>query len=472
MKKLFNSREASSNSNSVRSQKLLNISVLIGAVILGGHTLIAILMPYDSVYPISPALAVLWLYFLAFSISAQLSIRLCVVKGDPLRGVSDDWELARKFAVFLVLVSLVGLGFHVWAKLFLLQINPVECISHYRFAWLTASRDSLPPQIRIASVLGHLLTSFSYLGLVGVTFNIVRGKVLGERDRQSQALQMIFMFVGVAYSLYIGSRNSMLTFWVMALIGAILGLAYSMASFRSLKNWRHLSFAILLPTVVSVLFAAIQFSNRIYCREGDALTQSKLTYEFDAGTVRGYMLGYQAEFGLTELGDKAEASYRRLLLEHCSICAPAMVYINHGVLNLGRVVGNELRGSPVFFQFLGSWMTRILPSEMHMSAQAVSRVYGPGGLTLAGAAYHDFGLSGVLILAVIMGLSFGASIKLLFGNGFGAMFGLCCFVCLFYVQTISNMFNGFGVISFPFIAFGSCAGLLLNFILKRFFMRG
>jgi hypothetical protein len=135
-----------------------------------------------------------------------------------------------------------------------------------------------------------------------------------------------------------------------------------------------------------------------------------------------------------------------------------MVYVNHGIFNLSRMLASEARGDPVLLKFVGHWGRRLglikAPKEV-----IEKRVYGPGGVSLVGAAYHDFGAAGSAITAAVLGGLFGASIRMMSANGAGALAGAWLFSSLFYVLLISNMFVGYSVLPFPFIAFGVGCGL-------------
>jgi hypothetical protein len=137
-----------------------------------------------------------------------------------------------------------------------------------------------------------------------------------------------------------------------------------------------------------------------------------------------------------------------------------MVYSNHGIFNLSMTVGSEERGAPVLLGYLGSWAQRLGVDLRATKGATVKRVYGLGGITLAGAAFHDYGL-GVLIMAAILGILFGESILWMQSSGILALIGAQLICCFFYMLLISSIFLGFSVLPFPFVAFGVGVGIAI-----------
>ena len=215
------------------SAKIFYGSLALAGLVLGLHCLILWIAPFESVYPTAPAIAILWAFFAIFFVCARLVLagRGTASIDRPtsritLEGVFQD----RRLQVFLVLFSLVGVILHVWTKYYLTQLHPITCISEIRFAWMAVDRSALPLHIRIGSVLGHLLTSFAYLGIMTASFNIGRSGSIGSIRRSDQILQLFFVLVGVLYAGFIGSRNAMLAFLAMGLVGALLTLTDTLAS--------------------------------------------------------------------------------------------------------------------------------------------------------------------------------------------------------------------------------------------------
>lgn len=448
-----------------RSSTVFFYSTLtLALVILALHFVTIWMAPFKSVFPTSPAIAILAAYLVAFFIITRLVLVLGrLIKrtdgqatGRQLSSVLSD----RRLRALLLLVSIFGVALHAWSKYYLTELRPISCISEIRFAWLEVSRDVLPIQVRVASVLGHLLTSFAYLGMLATSFTIGRSKTLASIPRSEVAHQLIFTLVGAIYAGFIGSRNAMLAFLAMSFAGLIMGMATRDQSSNSDYSLPPLVAALLVPTFGMLVFSSVVFSDRLFCRTPDALTSPNGQHVSAARIAAFHMTGNYREFALRVRAQDEGADWREaVFVDGCPICGPAMVYANHGIFNLSRTIGSEERGTPVLLGHLGSWARRFGIDMRATDGEMVKRVYGPGGLTLAGAAYHDYGLAGVLIMATILGILFGQSILWMQSNGIRALIGVWLFCCIFYMLFISSIFVGFSVLPFPFVAFGVGAGL-------------
>jgi hypothetical protein len=150
----------------------------------------------------------------------------------------------------------------------------------------------------------------------------------------------------------------------------------------------------------------------------------------------------------------------KLFMDLCPVCSFIIIYINHGIFNLSKVMASNERGDPVFLNFIAAWSTRI-GLDISFGAKTGMRAHGPGGLTLAGAAYHDYGALGFLFIAATLGLLFRKSLCWINSACVRVLFGVWLFSLLFYVLLLSSMFVGFSLLPFPFIAFGIGVGLVL-----------
>ena len=468
------------------STKIFYVSLALAGLVLGLHCLILWIAPFESIYPTEPAIAILWAFFAVFFVFARLVLTqsgMTPIDRLAPRITLDEAFQDRRLQTALVLVSLVGVILHVWTKHYLTLMHPITCISEIRFAWTAVDRSVLPFHIRIGSILGHLLTSFAYLGVMAASFNIVRS---GWIKRSDQILQLFFVIVGVLYAGFIGSRNVMLAFLAMGLVGTLLGITYPGRTKQLRRQFRVFVAGLLLPVVSTVLFSSLIFSDRLFCDTPNALIKlgwpilstasnghierlpllhpsagQTSAGETSAGeTSEFHMAGNYKEFALVPRYYDGQSDWRRtLFIYKCSICGPTMVYVNHGIFNLSGMMASEARGGAILLTFLGSWLERLGFIEATAFGRLEKRVYGPGGISLAGAAYHDYGVAGLAITAAVLGGLFGGSIRMMRANGTSSLVGVWLFSCLLYVLLISNMFVGFNVLPFPFIAFGVGCGL-------------
>lgn len=455
----------------ISAAMIFNRSLGVAALILGLHCLVLWIAPFESVYATAPAIAILWVFLAIFFACARLALvgGGMVSEHRPtsritLAGVLQDHRLK----VFLVLLSLVGVLLHAWAKYYLTLLHPTTCISEIRFAWMAVDRSILPLHIRIASVLGHLLTSFAYLGIMASSFNIARSASIASINRSDQILQLFFVIVGVLYAGLIGSRNAMLAFLAMSLVGTLLGSTYSGGAMQLRRQLQIFGAGLLLPVICAALFSSLIFSDRLLCDKPNALLMLGGQQVSESQLVEYHLEGYYREFALVSRSKAPPSDWRRtVFIDMCSICSTTMVYVDHGIFNLARVMASEARGDPVLLKFFNSWLGRLGVIQAAPAGKTEKRVYGPGGLSLGGAAYHDFGATGLVITAALLGALFGASIRLMRASGAGSLLGAWIFSCLFYVLLISNIFVGFSVLPFPFIAFGVGGGLAAWFVINK-----
>lgn len=424
------------------------------------HIFIIWAAPFKSLYSTTPAILLLLIFLTIFFVCAKFMLKLsrCDVKETPTSLFLKDCLFDNyRFRRFLLLTSTVGICLHIWSKYYLIELRPVECISHIRFAWLEVDRSLLPFHIKLASIFGHLLTSFAYLGMLTTSYSIGRAKSIMTVSRSDIALQAFFMLVGLLYAALIGSRNAILAFFLMNLIGLMMGLSSSIAYKKSRRCLRGVLLSLGITFFTTVAFSSLFFSDRIYCDKSNIL----IKVEGHEKAVGNYMAGYYSEFSLQErsLGDGL-AWRKMLFVKMCPTCSPAMTYVNHGIFNLSKVMAGKDRGDLVLLNFIFVWGERI-GLNVAVNEKIGARLHGPGGLTLAGAAYHDYGVLGLVCTAAILGLIFGKSIYWMHSTGLRVLVGVWLFCCLSYVLFLSSMFVGFSLLPFPFIAFGIGIGFLL-----------
>jgi hypothetical protein len=426
--------------------------------------------PFTSLYPTAPAILVLVAFLAIFLLCARLMIGRSAHKPSeiPAVPVSQDQVFGdRRLRTFLLLASLVGIALHVWSKYYLTELRPISCFSDIRFAWLEVDRSLLPFHIRLASILGHLLTSFAYLGMLSTSYTISRAESVMAVSRSDISLQLFFTLVGALYAAFIGSRNAMLAFLAMNLVGLMASLGSSTTGEKAVRRWRVALVALVMPIVGMVAFSSAVFSDRIFCSKPDVLVKPKGN-DLSAGKVAAnYMTGYYHEFVLQARPMDDGGEWRgTLFVKICPVCGPTMVYLNHGIFNLSKTLAGDERGGAILLNFIAEWGKRI-GLDIGMEGKAGARVYGPGGITLAGAAYHDYGGLGLTLTAAVLGLLFGKSICWMQSTGVRVLVGVWLFSCLFYVLFLSNMFVGFSVLPFPFIAFGIGTGLLVWMFMSK-----
>lgn len=440
--------------------KLYRACLIVAVVILFTHGLFLYIVPFKSNNSLLTPILVLVVFQTIFFIFAKISLqwrREGVMPNEVTETKGGIWldqlMTNKRLHLFLALVSLIGLVAHIWSKYYLVNIRPISCLFEIRFAWLEVNRALLPTYIRVLSVTGHLLTAFAYLGLMVTVYTAVRGHFIKVNTRIVFPLIFIFTMVGCFYSGFIGSRNTMLGFFIMAFTGLLLGLALSPGSLIKGLMSRAVLSAFALPLIVAVLFSALVFWDRIYC--------DKLTQPLQSSST--YVTNYYKEFDLSSREDTNHFD----MIKACPICVSTIIYLNHGIYNLGKVMASDERGDALLIRPFYRIIQRIGLDSPWGFGSRVHRVFGPGGLPIAGAAYHDYGSSGLVVTAALLGILFGFSIRLMVTQGLCSAVGVWLFGIIFYVTSVSNIFVGFDILPFPFIFFGVGAGLIVGIIIVR-----
>lgn len=457
------------------SSQIFIWSAALSTLILVLHVLILWAAPFKSIYETGPAILVLIIFHTVFLVCARFMLWLSTRSAREVISTSCDLKNQlfgdHRVRTFILLASLVGISLHVWSKYYLLEFHPIKCFSHIRYAWLQVDRSLLPDYIRLASILGHLLTSFAYLGVLSTSYLIGRAGLMSAVSRKDIVFLLLFMLIGVIYAAFIGSRNAMLAFFVMSLIGLIMGLSSSMMGEKGTQRLRLSMLVLAVPIVTAIFFSSYMFSDRLFCHKSDELI--KLEYDqksrknYISKTSADYVSGFYSEFSLEKRSTSDIKEWReKLFIDMCPVCAPTMVYVNHGIFNLSKVLAVNERGDSILLNFISAWAMRI-GLDLSFGTKKGVRVHGPGGLTLAGAAYHDYGALGLVFAPAVLGLFFGKSISWINSSGFRVLIGICLFSLLSYALHLSFMFVVFGLLPFPFIAFGIGVGLVFGIYVSK-----
>jgi hypothetical protein len=136
------------------------------------------------------------------------------------------------------------------------------------------------------------------------------------------------------------------------------------------------------------------------------------------------------------------------------------LWFNHGIINFSQMLDSTERGPPIvfnLFKILGLKFGLIKRAEPQ--ATPVRSAYGPGGVTLPGAAYHDYGWAGFVLVAVLFASAFGASLHAMQRSSLIGLVGIGVFPLCFYVLFLANMLVGYNIMPFPFIAFSLAVSL-------------
>lgn len=403
-------------------------------------------------------------YFVIVLSVIWLGVRLGFGDAAPSRDI-PLLDAALRHLPFLLAIALVGVACHVIAKAYLFDPEVVDCIADFRTAWLGSAGRELPLAIERASMLGHLLSGFGFAGAFIASYGLV-----ARRGRPSVVTIgfVVALLCVTTYAIMILSRSAMLTLAILVFLGAATGLATTADRLRTATV--RMAVVLSLTGVLALGFAFQVFNSKLYCTTGVEHTESRPRDATDSrprdggsvesSRVRGYMHGFLDELPMKrrESGARLLAYLRHDVGEICPVCQPVFLYLNHGLWNYERIMDTSRRGSPEVLEFLYYWLHR-LGVSVEWGKQ--TRVYGNGGATLMGAAYHDYGWFGLLGVAVLHGALAVLFIQLMVRRGLAGVFGVTGYAANGITLGMSLIFVAPETVAFPFVAFGLFLSLLI-----------
>lgn len=346
---------------------------------------------------------------------------------DPVR-----WERILKG---LFLVSLVGVLLHWDAKWRCLNGESFTTWARLRDVWIHPSV-VLPWWHRLESVLGHLMSSAAHAGLFySAWIWTSRGP-----QRGAAAGLLGFSVLALLYALAIVSRSFMLVDLI------VLAAGVSIAYVGKELPWRL--FLVRGATVVgtfglvTVLLVLFLF--------GQAASGQRTSSEAPSASYREYENGFFDEIPVSRL--ESPGAVRWAVRRWTPRANSVMLYLNHGVFNFAYVLSLRDRGPGQLFACLQHW-ARLLRINPGPEPGEKPRVFGRGGLTLSGAAFHDFGWAGVFLAALGQGTLYVLALILLSGSGFKSVVGWTLFVGSTLTTGLSGMFVAASLAPFPFVLF-------------------
>lgn len=410
-----------------RLNGLFQLYAFISLIVLITHVLS---YKFSDIGPLNPYPGI-WFLLVSYHVLVLLPIYLWTRYMEPqnkdnIRHLMDaSWSLILP----LGLISMVGLLAHWYAKLNLLPETGYECLAQVRNGWLNHDRELLSIPVRVASVLGHLLSSFIFPGLFISAYHSILKK---------RALFFLgfFALAGVAYALPIVSRTILLSLVIMGFMGGALAIYLSQT--RILQ--KAVRFCLIIGGIVlaAFLLSKAVFDNTMACGGGGN----------ERASVVKYQNGFLDELPVQRLAPEEWA--REKVLNACPSCDMVFLYLNHGIFNFESVLANEQSGTSVMLAPVRYWLTRI---GFDLAQEPPTRVYGRGGLTLPGAAWHDWGPVGMIVVALLHG-GIAVVSAFLFTRGLlAAALGLVLFVIPGLLSAFSLLFPAASTIGFPFIVF-------------------
>lgn len=398
----------------------------ISLIVLGTH---ALSYKFSDMGPSNPYPGV-WFLLVSYHVLILLPVYFWARYMEPRNkdSIHRLMEAAWSLMWPLIAISIVGLAAHWYAKLNLLPETGYECLSQVRNGWLNHDRELLSTPVRVASMFGYLLSSFIFPGLfISAYYSVLKKRALFFLG--------FFALAGVAYALPIVSRTILLSLVIMGFMGGALAIYSSQTGIFQ----KALRFGLTMGGIVLAAFLSSKavFDNTLACKAGGNERASVMKYEN----------GFLDELPVQRL---APEKLREKVLNACPSCNMVFLYLNHGIFNFESVLSNEQSGTPVMLAPVRYWLTRI---GFDLAQENPTRVYGRGGLTLPGAAWHDWGPLGMIVVALLHG-GIAVISAFLFSRGLlSAAFGFVLFVIPGLLSAFSLLFPATSTIGFPFIVF-------------------
>lgn len=395
-------------------------------IILGTH---ALSYKFSDIGPSNPYPGV-WFLLVSYHVLVLLPVYLWTRYMEPRNkdSIHRLMEASWNLMLPLIAISIVGLAAHWYAKLSLLPETGYECLSQVRNGWLNHDPELLSIPVRVASMFGHLLSAFIFPGLFISAYHSILKK---------RALFFLgfFALAGVAYALPIVSRTILLSLVIMGFMGGALAIYSSQTGIFQ----KILRFGLIMSGIVlaAFLLSKAVFDNTLACGDGRNERDFIVKYEN----------GFLDELPVQRL---TPSKTQEKVLKACPSCNMVFLYLNHGIFNFESVLANKQRGTPVMLMPVRYWLTRL---GLDLAEEPPVRVYGRGGLSLPGAAWHDWGPLGMIVIALLHG-GIAVISAFLFTRGLlSAALGLVLFVIPGLLSAFSLLFPAASTIGFPFIVF-------------------
>ncbi len=394
---------------------------LMHVVVWSLHVLSYAAVPARNMIGTHNALFYSALYVIACSVASLLTAKIWTdtygCQAEVSRSLIDLLASPALVVVFCIL-SVVGLGFHYYDKLIINHLSGA-CLADLRTAWISSTVARGRTLSSWQSALGHILSHAAF-PLLFVFF------VSGHR--LPRWLRITGWWVAVPsvllYAVIIGTRTTILSFVGLAIIAAIVSL-----SLAGRDEWRgqakkvSAAFAIVLAT--AVLYAAAVSADRMYCHGGPDRYVEQFVPELSAefvGTMPESDIGKLA----TLLG----------------------LYLSHSSWTFEKSLEFPQRSGSVFLNFAWYWLFRLgivdaMPSGI--------RPYQHGMMSLTGAAWYDFDLTGMVLVSILHGVLIAVAAVLLSRGGFSQAAGALVYVCIGLVTVWAPLAFAPNTLSYPFI---------------------
>lgn len=368
------------------------------------------------------ALAYSGLYVLVCSTVALLAVKLWegnrgVQATDAGIDLLDMLGNPSLVAVFCLL-SVIGLGLHYYDKLIINHFSGA-CLADLRGAWIDATVARGRTLSSWQSALGHILSHATF-PLLFVLF------IGGQRLPRWLRLTGWSVAIGstLLYAVIIGTRTTILSFVACAILAVGLYL-YLQRNENIVSEAKRALKALAMVLAMALTYAAAISADRMYCHGGPNLYVDQFVPELSA------------EFA----GPLPESAIGRLAML-------IGLYVSHSSWTFEKSLDFPNRSGAVFLNFGWYWFYRLGVIDAMPPGE---RPYQHGMMSLTGAAWYDFDLVGMIVVAILHGILVAFAAFLLSTSGIRQALGVLAYVCIGLITLWAPLAFAPNTLSYPFI---------------------
>jgi len=439
--------------------------------LLGGiwflHILVYLVIPFTS--QVETRYALLYsLCYVALCISAAFITRGLVMssyrKGDlNAETTLIDLISSPHLLPTLTILSLIGVGLHLYDKIVINQFDYSGCLAAVRDTWIQRGIGRGYSISSWQSALGHILSHFSFMTIAVLILVQDRVNAMARRFYSSAAIVGVLIYASV-----ISSRSTLLFLLYTCILAGVLRNALFPGRLKMVLRG---SVGVFLGvTAALVFFAVYVFWDGVNCEYGEPIrrglmSRTAATQEYS----EGYLDDLAIKVKLSDIGigygGGVISEIQQWTLSSCPMCNLVGIYLSHGLWNFDSALAAEEHSGTAFWGFAGYWGRRIGVGKWDTTSG--SRAYPRGAISLPGAAWYDFGMLGMLLIAVLHGTSIalvGAGIQ---QRGLLGAISIPAYFCLGLVSLWSPLAFAANVMSFPFVGWGFLITFLVLGLRRR-----
>lgn len=446
-------------------------------VILAGiwsiHILIYLMVPFRSTLETNYAVLYSGFYVTLCVLGAVITVQLArhLANGRESNAGQTVQKLTSLPGLLpsLAVLSLVGVGLHLYDKIAINHLPYSTCLNEVREAWIRAGVQRGYAISSWQSALGHILSHFSF---VLISIVILRQDSIAFMQRVAYAsVAIVSIFT---YAIAISSRSTLLFFFYTCVLAYVLRRALFPMGVSTLI--RRALPIVSVVGIASLGFGAYAFWGRMECGYAAVIGQGVTTVE---ALRREYIEEYFDDLGIERKanavtrvldGDEVAKNSGRPVAVGCATCDLIGMYLTHGLWNFEHALRAARHPGTSFWSFWENIKERL--GQGNRASEKESRSYPRGMIALPGAAWYDLGTRGMLGIAVLHGMVITLVGVLIQLGGFFTAIGIVAFFSIGLITLWSPLAFAANVMSFPFIGFAFLVTFLFLAVRNLWMERG